>query len=166
MRIEASHNRNNRIIGKNPRLRQLMWGDIFMLYIELYMKAVPLKYSGGSRGGARGGSRTPPLFLDQTETRRVWMTALPPTPPPPLTYLKVCIRYWNIACNWVHAFHGLFHGVLVSKWKTNSPTENCLYWKSNQRSCMIDSWKPRLDLRRRSVERGLVSWTMAADNRA
>ena len=80
MRIEASHNRNNRIIGKNPRLRQFMWGDIFMLYIELYMKAVPLKYSGGSRGGARGEAG-PPLFLDQTETRRVWMTALPPTPP-------------------------------------------------------------------------------------
>ena len=63
MRIEASHNRNNRIIGKNPRLRQLMWGDIFMLYIELYMKAVPLKYSGGSRGGALGGAGPPPLIF-------------------------------------------------------------------------------------------------------
>ena len=62
MRIEASHNRNNRIIGKNPRLRQFMWGDIFMLYIELYMKAVPLKYSGGSRGGARGGAGPPLIF--------------------------------------------------------------------------------------------------------
>ena len=39
---------------------------------------------------------------------------------------------------------------------TNSPTVNCLYWKSDQRSCMIDSWKPRLDLRRRSLERGLA----------
>ena len=51
MRIEASHNRNNGIIGRNPRLRQFMWGDIFMLYTELYMNAVTLKYSGGSRGG-------------------------------------------------------------------------------------------------------------------
>ena len=152
MRIEASHNRNNGIIGRNPRLRQFMWGDIFILYTELYMKAVTLKYSGP------GGRARPPFVLDQTETRRVWMTA-----PPPPTYLKVWIRHWNIAFNWVHAFHALFHGVLVSKWKTNSSIENCLYWKSNQRSCMIDSWKPRLDLRRRSLESGLVSWTVAGN---
>ena len=56
MRIEASYNRNKGIIGRNPRLRQFMWGDIFILYIELYMKAVSLKYSGGSRGGGPGPS--------------------------------------------------------------------------------------------------------------
>ena len=45
MRIEASHNRNNGIIGGIPRLRQFIWGDIFILHIELYMKAVTLKYN-------------------------------------------------------------------------------------------------------------------------
>ena len=62
MRIEASQNRYNGIIGRDPRLRQFMWGDIFMLCTELYMKAVTLKYSGGSRGGDRGEGRTPPYF--------------------------------------------------------------------------------------------------------
>ena len=45
MRIEASQNRYNGIIGRDPRLRQFMWGDIFMLYTELYTKAVTLKYN-------------------------------------------------------------------------------------------------------------------------
>ena len=45
MRIEASHNRNNGIIGGNPRLRQFIWGDIFILHIELYMRAITLKYN-------------------------------------------------------------------------------------------------------------------------
>ena len=44
-------------------------------------------FSGGSRGGARG-TLGPPLFLDQTETRRAEKKFVSETGPPP-TYLRV-----------------------------------------------------------------------------
>ena len=64
----------------------------------LYEEYVP---SDGSRGGARGP--VPPLFLDQTEARRIEKNFFWDRAPPPLSqglddrnppYLKVCIHYW------------------------------------------------------------------------
>ena len=61
-------------LESNAVLDSLTWGYII----------------GGSRGGAGG---PPPLFLDQTETRRAEKRVLETSfPPPPPSYLKVWIR--------------------------------------------------------------------------
>ena len=73
-----------------------------MLQKRLTLK-LPVQNSGGSRRGARG-TRTPSLFLDQTEARRAEKNFRRPSPPPhfnagsgwpaptPL-YLKIWIRH-------------------------------------------------------------------------